>query len=218
MADEILTLTIDESGAIVVENRTVQQRLARRPGKYRLVPSAQNLVILPYGLVHLPGSRQVLERRPHAREDGDVLGARPARGLAREQFGLRTSWLQPILMKAKDGGHLSPDDYNNAILTLIRSNFDFVSVDPTLLVWALHGTTALELPDDFIRVAAKLGGPKAELQSHVGVALNAIRLIWSDSRFAPTLRFACVGTLTRNRVPAAAPLVASGRPFMLEVV
>jgi hypothetical protein len=29
--------------------------------------------------------------------------------------------------------------------------------------------------------------------------------------------FVCVGTLTRNRFPAAAPLVASGRPFMLEV-
>jgi len=120
------------------------------------------------------------------------------RGLAREQFGLRTSWLQPILMKAVDGGHLSRDDYNSAILTFVKSGFDFVSVDPTLLVWALHGTSALELPDDFIRVAARLGGPKADLESHVSVALNAIRLIWTDRRFAPTLRFACVGTLLSN--------------------
>jgi tetratricopeptide (TPR) repeat protein len=120
------------------------------------------------------------------------------RGLAGEQFGLGTSWLQPILMKAADGGHLSRDDYNSAILTLIKSGFDFVSVDPTLLVWALHGTSELQLTDDFLRVAARLGGPKAELDSHVGVALNAIRIIWADRRYAATLRLACVGTLLYN--------------------
>ena len=46
MADDTLTITIDEAGRVLVESRTALRRLAARPGRYRLVPSATQLIIL----------------------------------------------------------------------------------------------------------------------------------------------------------------------------
>ena len=44
--DSPLTLVIDETGRITVEGRAAQRRLAARPGRYRLLPSPANLVVL----------------------------------------------------------------------------------------------------------------------------------------------------------------------------
>jgi tetratricopeptide (TPR) repeat protein len=120
------------------------------------------------------------------------------RALAQSEYGLRTTWLQPILMKAVDQQHITRDEYDNAIMNLIKCGFDFISADPGLLVWALHNTRDLALPEDFVRVAARLGGPKADLPSHVGVALSAVRVIWLDRNLSPTLRQAALGTLLEN--------------------
>ena len=46
MATDSLTLVIDEAGHLTVEGRAAQRRLAARPGRYRLIPSPANLVIL----------------------------------------------------------------------------------------------------------------------------------------------------------------------------
>lgn len=46
MADDTLTIFIDEGGRVSVEGRAALRRLASRPGRYRLVPSSPNLVIL----------------------------------------------------------------------------------------------------------------------------------------------------------------------------
>ena len=46
LADETLTILIDEAGRVTVEGRGALRRLAARPGRYRLVPSTPNLVIL----------------------------------------------------------------------------------------------------------------------------------------------------------------------------
>jgi hypothetical protein len=46
VSNEALTLLIDESGRIVVEGRSAVRRLAARPGRYRLLPSPGNLVLL----------------------------------------------------------------------------------------------------------------------------------------------------------------------------
>lgn len=44
--DPSLTLVIDESGRVTVEGRAALRRLAARPGRYRLLPSPANLVVL----------------------------------------------------------------------------------------------------------------------------------------------------------------------------
>jgi hypothetical protein len=120
------------------------------------------------------------------------------RALAESEFGLRSSWLQPILMKSVDSEYLSRDDYNRAVLNLIRSGFEFTSLDPWILVWSLHATKQVPLPDDFLQAVGRLGGPKADLQSHIGVAIGTIRVTWANSELSLTLRQAIVGTLLEN--------------------
>jgi hypothetical protein len=46
VSDDTLIVRIDEAGHVTVEGQAAQRRLAGRPGRYRLVPSASNLVIL----------------------------------------------------------------------------------------------------------------------------------------------------------------------------
>ena len=46
MPTDSLTVSIDDHGRIVPEGRTAARRLAARPGRYRLLPSADQVVIL----------------------------------------------------------------------------------------------------------------------------------------------------------------------------
>lgn len=46
MSKDSLSLIVDDTGQVVVEGRAAQRRLAARPGRYRLVPSPANLVVL----------------------------------------------------------------------------------------------------------------------------------------------------------------------------
>jgi hypothetical protein len=59
---------------------------------------------------------------------------RAMRLLAITEFGVGASWLQPILMKADQGGFMSRADYNGAILGFIKMGSEFISVDAGLLV------------------------------------------------------------------------------------
>ena len=100
------------------------------------------------------------------------------RALATQSFGLRTSWLQPTLMVARDDGLLSRDEYDKAISALIDFGDQVVSIDSGVLVAAAReeegGSHA------FDRVVSLLGGPKAEMLSHIGVAVDFLGHIWSE--------------------------------------
>jgi hypothetical protein len=96
-------------------------------------------------------------------------------------------------MMAADAGHLSRDAYNNAVVSFVASGFEFISLHPSNLVSTLRGSEDAPLPQSFIQVVGRLGGSKAELQSHVNVALGAIQTIWNDRNFSHTLRMAAVG-------------------------
>jgi hypothetical protein len=120
---------------------------------------------------------------------------RTLRALGETEFGLRTAWLQPILMMAADAGRLSSETYDDAVVSFVASGFEFISLRPSNLISALRGSKDVPLPKGFIQVAGRLGGPKAELQGHVNVALRAIRTIWSDRNLSHTLRMAAVGAI-----------------------
>jgi tetratricopeptide (TPR) repeat protein len=120
------------------------------------------------------------------------------RAVAESEFGLRTSWLQPVLMKAVDAQQLSKDEYAAAILHFTKSGFEFVSLQSWVLVWTLHDTQDISLPLDFLLIARRLGGAKADLASHIRVALETIRATWTKRNFVPILRQAIVGNLLEN--------------------
>jgi tetratricopeptide (TPR) repeat protein len=118
--------------------------------------------------------------------------------LAGAAFGVPATWLQPILMLAKDGGHLSAEAYRTAIISMIDGRLEFISVDPAMLKDSLDGTVSLQLPDGFSKIASRLGGAKADLASHLSVSFRAIRQFWSNEALPWTLRQAAVGRLMEN--------------------
>jgi hypothetical protein len=65
----------------------------------------------------------------------DDFGIRLWSKVALEVDGL---WLQPILMKARDGEHLSQDDYAEAVLTMADAGFSYISLDAQTLLYGLR--------------------------------------------------------------------------------
>jgi tetratricopeptide (TPR) repeat protein len=130
---------------------------------------------------------------------------RTLRVLAETEFGLRTAWLQPVLMMAVDAKHLSRDVYNDAVVNFIASRFEFISLHPSNLIWTLRNARDVPLPETYVQAIGRLGGPNADLRSHVRVALETIQSIWDNPRVSPTLRLAVVG--------AALERFLQGRPL-----
>ena len=130
------------------------------------------------------------------------------RGLAQLKFGLRTTWLQPVLMEAVEQRLMTRNEYLEAVVALIDCHLDFISVDSALIVESLHGARGHTLPPHFPKLAGRLGGRNADLLSHLGVALGAVAQFWRDMSLSPTLRAGAVGrileNLCRERSPATA--------------
>jgi hypothetical protein len=101
-------------------------------------------------------------------------------------------------MKAVADNHMTRDEYLNAVLGFIDSGFEFISVDPSLLLQAVNGIEGHSLPKNFVKLASRLGGKHAEIQSHINVAFQAITANWSDRQLSFTLRRAVVGKLLEN--------------------
>ena len=117
------------------------------------------------------------------------------RGLAQAEFAVPSTWLQPILMKAKDADTVTPEAYRKAIVAMIDTRFTFVSIDPKLLTGSVEGIRDIALANDFHKLASRLGGKEADLRSHLNVAFSAIRDTWKNKTISWTARLAIVGTL-----------------------
>jgi hypothetical protein len=119
----------------------------------------------------------------------------PMRLLAETEYGVRGCWLQVVLMVATDQGHISSQEYADAIVALIDINEEFISVGSNLLLCVLKGTSGHRLPNAFNKVVSCLGGPKADIASHTSVALGVIRQTRFDLSLSNTVRQAIVGAL-----------------------
>jgi len=119
----------------------------------------------------------------------------PLRMLAETEYGVRGCWLQVVLMVAIDHGHISKQEYADAIIALIDLNEEFISVGSDLLTYVLKGEKGHRLPDAFRKASACLGGPKADLPSHTAVAFGVIRRTWFDTSLSHTMRQGVIGSL-----------------------
>lgn len=100
------------------------------------------------------------------------------RSLAAQSLGLRTSWLQPVLMVARDQGFVTQEEYYKAVLALLEFGDQVISIDGKILMAAAREQQ--EKPQCFERVVGSLGGPKAEMISHIGVAADFLKIVWSE--------------------------------------
>lgn len=106
--------------------------------------------------------------------------------LAEQSIGVTGSWLQPLLIFARDKGLLSREEYNEAIMTLVDLGDHFISIDSGLLLAAArHEKDPI---DRFSRVARQLGGADADIFSHIHVAVNFLRVVWLDQPYELTTK------------------------------
>lgn len=102
------------------------------------------------------------------------------------QFGVMAVWLQPVLMRARGRGLMSPTDYARAITDLIEFGQQSIAIDAATLLAA----RMLDMENDemgagkrFRMAARALGGAQCDPASHCSVAAEFIERVWSMVSF-----------------------------------
>jgi tetratricopeptide (TPR) repeat protein len=116
---------------------------------------------------------------------------RAYRMLTRREVEGRTSWLQPVLMIGVDRNLMSMEDYCNAVTRMIETGMTFISIDANVLLAAARDESDEE-GQRFSKIVSVLGGPQADMASHILVAANFLREIWKYD-FPPTRYKAMTG-------------------------
>jgi hypothetical protein len=122
------------------------------------------------------------------------------RTFARLDFGVAGTWLQPVLMRALSKKVITEDEYRDAVVHMIDAGIDFISVTSELLVSAVTGTGGNAMPRAFERLASRLGGKKADMQSHFSVAVGAAIRVWTNDALSATLQQAILGHLLERLI------------------
>jgi tetratricopeptide (TPR) repeat protein len=117
------------------------------------------------------------------------------RALGQADYVVPSAWLQPVLMRALERNAISESEYLDAVVAMIESQFQFISITSQLLLSAVRGTNGHILPSAFEKLATKIGGKVAELQSHVSVAYRTSVAVWNDQNLTYTVKQAVVGRL-----------------------
>ena len=108
------------------------------------------------------------------------------RMIGAQEFRLESSWLQPVLMAARNQNMLMTDKYFKTITNMIDGSHRFISIDAQTLLWIAKDEND---PDGqkFAKVAEALGGPDADIASHIRVAANFFTEIWREGD--PSLQY-----------------------------
>jgi tetratricopeptide (TPR) repeat protein len=122
------------------------------------------------------------------------------RTLAQLDFSVPGTWLQPVLMRGHAKKVITEAEYRDAIVHLIETGIEFISISPELLVSAVSGTTGHVVPGSFDKLVSRLGGKKADMQSHFSVAVGAAVRIWNDKSLSHTIRQAALGRLLERLI------------------
>jgi len=88
---------------------------------------------------------------------------------AQDAFSLATTWLQPVLMLARDEGTMSPSEYYEAINALAFWGHLFTSLDSNSILLQAR-KDQFTLTPILSRLIDAIGGPKADLKSNCIVA------------------------------------------------
>jgi hypothetical protein len=120
------------------------------------------------------------------------------RSSAQADFGIHSTWLQPVLMRALEEAKITRDEYVRVLATLVDSHCEFITIDSAVLLHTLSGYHDVSLPQNFKKFADRLGGRKAELASHLRVAFAVILDTWKDKGLPLVLRQAVTGRLIES--------------------
>lgn len=92
-----------------------------------------------------------------------------------------SSWLQPVLLLAKDRGFVSIEDYTKFIVDCLNRDFTYVSMDSqTLLTQAkADGFSGQSTAKRMLEV---VGGKNADLETNIGVAALFLDLVFRETK------------------------------------
>ncbi|MBI4633825.1 MAG: hypothetical protein HY742_08030 [Deltaproteobacteria bacterium] len=99
--------------------------------------------------------------------------------LATQNGKLPATWLQPVLMMARDRNILSPEKYDDAVYYMLDCGFEHIAVDMGGLLRAARLDTDID-GKRFKKIAEALGGPSADMKSHIVVAASFLNEIWKE--------------------------------------
>jgi hypothetical protein len=122
------------------------------------------------------------------------------RDLGEADYVVPGVWLQPVLMCALDQNVISDEVYRDAVVTMIDSRFQFISITPQLLLSAIRGTKGHVLPSAFEKLASRIGGKIADFQSHASVAYGTAVDVWNDQSLTDTVKQAVLGRLLERLI------------------
>ncbi len=94
-------------------------------------------------------------------------------------FEVSTTWLQPVLILARDAGHITQDEYCEAINMLALSYYAYTSLDSHCLMHQArkdHFIVSTELS----RLFATVGGLKADLYANSVVLCTFLDELWTE--------------------------------------
>jgi tetratricopeptide (TPR) repeat protein len=131
------------------------------------------------------------------------------RSLGQQAFQLRASWLQAVLIHARDRAEVSIEEYDRATLAMIRSGLDFTTIDAPLLVRQLPTATVTPLPEPFLCASRALGGAFAGQESHLRVAFGAMVKFWTEDGRSDLVTGAATGVLLDRILPRDGPGIAT---------
>lgn len=101
----------------------------------------------------------------------------PYRLVATHNIDLKTTWLQPVLVMARDKNILSLDKFDEVIYRMLEFGFQFISIDSKMLLRIANLETDSN-GKKFNKIAEALGGPSADMVSHIKVAAAFLNEIW----------------------------------------
>jgi len=93
--------------------------------------------------------------------------------------GVASTWLQPILMWARDHKLLSVAEYARSMVKLAWRRHGHLGIDAVTLRLTLLEDDS-EALSDFTALCRYLGGPHAEMISHVSIVVRFINGVWGD--------------------------------------
>lgn len=191
---------------ILTDHSEEQQRAALTVREKELQWARKHLAIVP----SLPQA----DLSEDARQIADIVGMRAiapvlaADGadlpLLADDFGIRLwakaalkiegLWLQPILMEARNGGHLTEDSYAKAILEMAEAGFSYISLDNRTLLYALR--EANFNVDHIVKPLQTLLGKSADLNPNLGIAIS-VMIALRDEKCPPITIYKLASEIAR---------------------
>ncbi len=98
---------------------------------------------------------------------------------SKEAFNIPITWLQPVLMVAREKGYFEQNEYCEAINLLVLSGHTYVSLDPNCLMHQARKDKFI-LTNELICLLKMVGGPSADLNTNTGVLANFIDMLWQE--------------------------------------